>query len=153
MVRMGGGAVACAGERLETQGLGSCVAVVILAPRQRLAALAHCMLPEREALDGPATKFVASAIPALRALLEDAGGTAPFSAALVGGACMFPGVPTEFMRDIAGRNVAIARAALADAAIPIRMEDVGGHVGRSVVVDPASQRVMVRTIRGGDRWL
>ncbi len=66
---------------------------------------------------------------------------------------MFPGVSTGFVRDIAGSNLERARAALAAAAVPVRVEDVGGSEGRSVLVDPATQRVRVHTMRGGDRWL
>lgn len=152
-VGMGQSGLALRSDQLRTVGLGSCVAVIIFAPRQQLAALAHCMLPSSDELDVSHAKFVQTAIPALLAQLETSGGSVPFTAALVGGASMFPGVSTEFMRDIAGQNITAARNALAAAAVPIRHEDVGGQVGRSVVVDPATQRVMVHTIRGGDRWL
>ena len=152
-VAMGQMAVAGGGAMLRAVGLGSCVAIVLLAPQQRLAAMAHCMLPHRESDDAVSPKFVACAVPALQALLADTGATVPLAAVLVGGASMFPGVPADIVRDIAGNNVAAARSALAVAGIPIRVEDVGGHVGRSVLVDPVTQRVMVRTMRGGDRWL
>ena len=152
-VGMGQFALARCNEHLRTLGLGSCIAVIIFAPRQQLAALAHCMLPTADQADGSPAKFVQTAVPTLLTQLEASGGSVPFAAALVGGASRFPGVPTEFMRDIAGQNIAAARDALAAAAVPIRHEDVGGQVGRSVLVDPATQRVMVHTIRGGDRWL
>jgi chemotaxis protein CheD len=153
MVPMGRGAVAAAHEQLRTVGLGSCVAIVIFAPAAHMVALAHCMLPAREdAFDAPC-KYADAAVPALLAQLQAAGAHAPYSASLVGGASMFPGVPTAFSRDIPGQNLAAARAALAAAAIPIRTEDVGGNDGRSVLVDPVGQRVMVRSLRGGDRWL
>jgi chemotaxis protein CheD len=152
-VPMGHLAVAGEGTMLRAVGLGSCVAIVLLAPQQRLAAMAHCMLPHRESDDAVSPKFASCAVPALRALLADTGATLPLAAVLVGGASMFPGMPAAMVRDIAGHNVAAARAALADAGIPIRVEDVGGQVGRSVLVSPFTQRVMVRTIRGGDRWL
>ncbi len=139
-------------EMLQTLGLGSCVAIILFAPQQRTVGLAHCMLPERVDDEGPASKFADSAVAELSELMGDAG-AAPRAAALVGGASMFPGVPAEFMREIAGNNVRAARAALAAASIPIRVEDVGGHIGRSVLVDPGTQRIMVRTIRDGDRWL
>lgn len=155
-VRMGDLAVVRGPDRLRTVGLGSCVAIVIFAPAQQLVALAHCMLPTCEdaatATDG-AARFTDAAVPALITALEAEGGTAPYSAALVGGASMFPGVPSDFVRDIAAGNVRGARAALDAAAIPVRLEDVGGTVGRSIVVDPVGQRVLVHTIRGGDRWL
>ncbi len=153
MVPMGRGAVASAHEQLRTVGLGSCIAIILLAPSAQMAALAHCMLPSRDdAYDAPC-KYADAAVPALLEQLISAGAVAPFSATLVGGASMFPGVPTAFTRDIPGQNIAAARAALAAAAIPVRHEDVGGNDGRSVLVDPVSQRVMVRSLRGGDRWL
>ncbi len=147
--RMG---VAAGTQLLQTLGLGSCVAIILFAPSERTVGLAHCMLPTREGDEVPASKFADAAVPVLIELLARAG-AAPRAAALVGGASMFPGVPTEFMREIAGRNVDTARQALAAASIPVRVEDVGGHVGRSVIVDPVTQRIMVRTIRDGDRWL
>ena len=140
-------------ELLRTVGLGSCLAVVIFAPGQKLAALAHCMLPTRSDGDGDRARYVDSAVPYLLATLRAAGAMEPFTATLVGGATMFPGLTGGVVRDIAGGNVATARAVLSDSAVPIRSEDVGGHVGRSVVVDPATQRVMVHTIREGDRCL
>jgi chemotaxis protein CheD len=153
MVQMGHGAVAASHEQLRTVGLGSCVAIILFAPDAHMAALAHCMLPVREdAYDAPC-KYADAAVGALLSMLDAAGARAPFRAALVGGASMFPGVPTAFMRDIPGQNIAAARAALTGAGIPLTQEDVGGNDGRSVLVDPVTQRVMVRSLRGGDRWL
>lgn len=153
MVPMGRGAVAAAHEQLRTVGLGSCIAIILFAPDAHLAALAHCMLPVRDDPYDAPCKYADAAVPALMAQLAAAGADAPFTATLVGGASMFPGVPTAFMRDIPGQNIAEARAALAAAAIPIRKEDVGGNDARSVLVDPVTQRVLVRSLRGGDRWL
>lgn len=152
-VPMGRMDVAHGQEQLRTVGLGSCVAIVIFAPRQQLAALAHCMLPLRDDDQEAVSKYSDTAVPALVSVLRDRGASAPFAAALIGGASMFPGVPSDFIHDLAGSTVRAAQTALADASIPIRVEDVGGHVGRSVVVDPSTQRVMVRTIRDGERWL
>ena len=153
VVAMGRMGLAKDTEQLKAIGLGSCVAIVVLAPTQRLAALAHCMLPAGDASDNAPEKFAESAVASLLSLLNAAGATAPFAAALVGGASMFPGVASAFVRDIAGGNVVAARNALAVASIPVRAEDVGGSIGRSVLVDAATQRVMVRTIRDGERWL
>ena len=153
IVSMGCMGVARGTERLSSVGLGSCVAVIVFAPKQRVAALAHCMLPHRRDDDDILGKYADSAVPALLELLHVTGGTAPYAAAIVGGASMFPALPSEFVRDIAGSNVAAARKALADASIPLRVEDVGGHIGRSVFVDPSTQRIMVRTLRDGERWL
>jgi chemotaxis protein CheD len=152
-VPMGQMAVARGTELLRTVGLGSCVAIILFSPSMRMAALAHCMLPARDPVEPSLAKFADSAVPALLDLLREERAQAPFAAVLVGGASMFPGIASEFVGDIAGSTIQAARRALADASIPLRVEDVGGHVGRSVLVDPASQRVMVRTIRDGERWL
>lgn len=152
-VPMGQSAIADGTARLRTVGLGSCLAVVIFAPRHETAALAHCMLPDGGDETEPLAKYVATAIPHLLEVLREAGADAPFSATLIGGASMFPGLADGFVRDIAGRNVETARKVLTDSAVKIRAEDVGGHVGRSVLIDPSTQRVIVHTIRGGDRCL
>jgi chemotaxis protein CheD len=151
-VGMGQLAVAGGGALLRTVGLGSCVAVIILAPSQKLAALAHCMLPEA-ADDNVPGKYVNSAVPELLSALATRGATAPYSAILVGGASMFANHPHQTLRDIAGSNLDAARAALMDVSIPIRAEATGGNVGRSVIVDSAQQRVCVQTIRSDDQWL
>ncbi len=153
VVRMGDCGVAGGARVLKTVGLGSCLAIVIFAPAQQLAVLAHCMLPARDESAGAMSKYADTAVPSLIALLAAHGGESPLSAALVGGASMFPGIPSTFLPDIATQNVEVARRALAAAGIPVRVEDIGGSVGRSVTVEPARQRVMVHTIRGGNRWL
>ncbi len=153
VVRMGDLDVARGERTLSTVGLGSCLAIIIFAPAQQLAVLAHCMLPARDEGDGPASKYADSAVPALLALLGEHGGASPFAAVLVGGASMFPGIVSGGMADIAAQNVTAARAGLAVAGIPIRTEDVGGQMGRSLVVQPARQRIVVHTIRGGQRCL
>ena len=153
VVRMGDVGLARGDRPLKTVGLGSCLAIVIFAPAQQLAALAHCMLPQHDECGGPPGKFADTAVPALLALLRSHGGTSPLSAVLVGGASMFPGIVPGIMPDIAAQNVAGAREALQAAGIPVRTEDVGGHTGRSVLVEPTSRRVVVHTIRGGHRCL
>ncbi|MES3033993.1 MAG: chemotaxis protein CheD [Gemmatimonadota bacterium] len=153
LVGMGESRLAGRAALLRTVGLGSCLAVIIFAPGQQLAALAHCLLPTRPDDDPDPARYVDSAIPHLLATLRAAGAREPFAATLVGGASMFPGLTTGVARDIAADNVAAARAVLSNSAVPIRSEDVGGHVGRSVVADPVTQRVLVHTIREGDRCL
>ena len=152
-VPMGRSAIASASELLRTVGLGSCVAIIIFAPAQQLAALAHCMLTCADERGGDDAKYVETAVPALLNALRAAGAQAPYAAVLVGGASMFPGVDASFVRDIAGDNLRSARVALHDAGVPVRAADVGGHVGRSVLVDPRLQRVTVHTIAAGDRCL
>jgi len=152
-VRMSECAVAGGETLLRCVGLGSCIAITIFAPGQQLAALAHCMLPERDGGEGGPGKFVDTAVPYLLTVLRESGASEPFAATLVGAASMFAGLGAGFVRDIAEDNLVTARAMLAESAVPIRSEDTGGHIGRSVLVDPATQRVNVHTIRHGDRCL
>lgn len=152
-VGMGECRLAGAATLLRTVGLGSCLAVIIFAPGQQLAALAHCLLPMRTDDDGEPARYVDSAVPHLLDVLRAAGAVEPFCATLVGGASMFPGLTRDVGRDIAGANIAAARAMLSDSAVPVRSEDVGGHVGRSLIADAVTQRVIVHTLRDGDRCL
>ena len=66
---------------------------------------------------------------------------------------MFPEVSSVQVRDIGHANVVAARAMLTNSAVPVRSEAVGGHHGRSVTVDPATQRVIVNTLRSGAQCL
>jgi chemotaxis receptor (MCP) glutamine deamidase CheD len=66
---------------------------------------------------------------------------------------MFPDLADGPQDDIGRANIAAARAVLTNSAVPVRSEDVGGHIARSITVHPATQRVLVQTIRHGARCL
>ncbi len=154
-VKVADHAVGGSGEVLATIGLGSCVAIMLHAPRARTGALAHALLPDDSMSRGahPPAKFAAAAVPMLVAELRSQGVTEPLVAKLVGGAAMFANLLKSGGVNMGERNVEAARVALRLAGIPIAAEDVGGDCGRSVYFTPSDGKVIVRSLRGGDRVL
>ncbi|MBJ7354504.1 MAG: chemotaxis protein CheD [Thermoleophilaceae bacterium] len=137
---------------LSVVGLGSCVAVVLVAPEKRTVALAHVVLPEARMTGGreaPPGKFADTAIPAmlyamrsLRVKPEDVYGV------LVGGATMFGHTHSSKLAGVGDRNIEAARHQLAAHGIGIASEDVGGISGRSVHASVADLEVFVRSAAG-----
>ena len=136
---------------LYTVGLGSCVAVALYDPKERVAGLAHVMLPEQTNRNHTPGRFAPTAIPEIVRLMETAGARPRgLFARLVGGAAMFESVlPTEGLR-LGARNIEAVRAALKEAEIPIRGEDVGGTFGRTVYFTAADGKIVVRAVKRDD---
>jgi len=152
-VRMGEMAVSCdKRDVISVVGLGSCVAVVLVAPERRAIALAHVVLPEARMTGGreaPPGKFADTAIPAmLYALRSLRVKTEDVYAVLVGGATMFGHTHSSKLAGVGDRNIEAARAQLARHGIGIASEDVGGTGGRSVHVSVADLEVFVRSGAG-----
>lgn len=133
-------------------GLGSCVAVVLVAPVRKAAALAHVVLPTvsmaagREAPNG---KFADTAVPGLIDGLKGLGvATGDTYAILVGGATMFGHTHSSKLAGVGDRNIEAARRELAKLGIGVASEDVGGTIGRSVHVSVADLEVAVRSGTG-----
>jgi chemotaxis protein CheD len=148
-------------EILTVVGLGSCVAVILVAPQKKAAALAHVVLPEVKMTGGreaPLGKFADSAVPAMLAELrkrrvkpEDLYGV------LVGGATMFGHKPGSKLAGVGDRNAEAAREQLAAHGIGIASEDIGGTNGRSVQVFVGDGKVLSKSgveeahvLRGSD---
>jgi chemotaxis protein CheD len=152
------------GDVLTVVGLGSCVAVVLIAPVKRAAALAHVVLPEVKMTGGreaPAGKFADSAVPAmleelrkLRVKPED------LYAVLVGGATMFGHSKGSKLAGVGDRNAEASREVLGKFGIGVASEDVGGTNGRSVQVSVGDGKVISKSgmeeaheLRGSDKPL
>jgi len=97
-------------------------------------------------------KFADLAIPALVAEMRVLGARS-LAARLVGGARMFPNGASRSGFDIGERNALQARVILSSFIIPVVAEDVGGSVGRTVLVDVSLGSVRVRTAGRGERNL
>jgi chemotaxis protein CheD len=148
-------AIARAGTRLVTVGLGSCVAIALHAPADRAGGLAHIMLPNAALSNDRASpgKFAGTAVPHMIEQLRALGVTGRLEARLVGGASMFEQLLPPGGIPLGSRNVVAARAACADAGIAVVGEDTGGGHGRSVYFDVEAGCVLVRSVLHGDRTL
>jgi len=138
-VRMGEMAVSrSARDVLSVVGLGSCVAIILIAPEKGAAGLAHVVLPERRMTGGREAPLAKFADTAVTALLDD---MRPYRvkaedcyAVLVGGATMFGHTHSSKLAGVGDRNVEAAREWVHAAGIGIASEEVGGTSGRSVHV-------------------
>jgi len=146
--------------KIKTYALGSCVAIALFDPEKQVGAISHTMLPDPQNasssgsnLKNPA-KFVGSAIPAMLQEMRKLGASPPrVVAKLVGGARMFPGIPSADAANIGERNVERARQALSDLGIPIVAEDTGGTHGRSVLFSLCDGSLLVTSLKAGNRVL
>lgn len=147
-VHVGDVEVARAHTILATVGLGSCVAIALYDPQERVGGLAHPMLPDPSLArpGGNPARFASNAVPLLIEKIVKAGAVeSRLTARLVGGASMFEAFAPA--REPLGlRNVDAVRKALARAGVRITGEDVGGNHGRSLRFDVASGRVLVTAV-------
>ena len=161
-VAMGDVAVAKATERLQCVGLGSCLAILAYDPAgdggRGLAAVAHAILPRPFSPDthsAPA-KYSSDAVRNLGAALVERGAEIEnVRIALVGGAQLLggEGAATQGLPQLGERNIEEARLNVRAFGFALMGEDVGGTVGRNVILDAATGEVIVRTTLGGARRL
>jgi chemotaxis protein CheD len=128
-----GQAVATRSPARLTSILGSCVAIVMYAPKLQLGMLSHVVLPDSNGnLTAPA-KFADTAVPYMISVLQERGARlGELIAKVTGGACMFGG--GRFM-DIGESNARVAITVLEAARIPIVARDIAGTVGRRICFD------------------
>jgi chemotaxis protein CheD len=154
-VRMGEAASSrTRGESLVSIGLGSCIGLALVDRRRGVTALAHVMLPESGAADGPVGKYADLAVPAL---IDDVVklGAQPSSleAVLVGGAQMFSFGSGPSRLDIGARNDAAVREALAAKRIRVTAAATGGTKGRTIRVHVAGVTVTAKEAGGAEEVL
>lgn len=141
---------------LVTNGVGSCVVVVLNDEAAMVSGMLHFMLPKARETPNPDTntdaKFADTGIEAMVSAFEAHGGRPNRAwAKLAGGAKMleFDG----FDAPIGDQNVEAAHADLESRDIPVRGSDVGGTEGRQVTFEPSSGTLVVRTANGTVRRL
>ena len=135
---------------LKAFGLGSCLAIALYDPAERLGGLVHSLLPHprRDEAPDPPAKYVDTAIGLMVDGLVQAGAVAAhLQAKMVGGANMFEADYVTLIDSVGARNVRSARQVLAAYHIPLVGEDVGGNRGRSVEFDLASGQLLVYCAR------
>ena len=140
---------------ISTIGLGSCVAIAIYDRLTRIGGMAHVLLPS-EGLSRDKdnrAKFPGTAVPLLLEEMRKLGARGPYTAKIAGGSSMFGALIPSGGINMGERNVVSSRQALTDAGIPLAAQDVGGDYGRSVFFHLEDGRVLVRSLKSGDRAL
>ena len=131
-------------------GLGSCIALAFYDPSQKIAGLAHMVLPESSDRPGrqPAM-YVDNGVPELLQQMEQKGARkSRLIARMAGGARMSIAPGLEGVFNTGDRNAAATEAALAASTISLKAADVGGHHGRSVRLSTETGTMTVSTAGG-----
>jgi len=143
-VKMGDIAVAEDANNLTASGIGSCVAITLYAPKLKIGALAHAMLPASRSSCGVRDasntihntryeigdlRYVDTAIDEmLKRMLTCGAKKQDLEAKIIGGANMFSILDS----DVGKQNVLSAKEKLKKEGIKIVGECTGGSIGRSV---------------------
>ncbi len=149
--------IACTNSIIRTAGLGSCVGVVLYSSTQKVASMAHVMLPDSSLARGKMfnkAKYADTAIPEMLAQLENKGvKRQTLKAKIAGGAQMFPyGSGSELMR-IGPRNVHAIKTHLKENHIQLMAEEVGGNSGRTIEFNPMTSVLHIRTVNHGSQYI
>ena len=154
-VKVADWAVAPAPRTIATIGLGSCVAIMLHDATTSIGGLAHVLLPDASLSrdQDNRAKFPDTAVPLLVAEMRKLGARGPLQAKIAGGASMFGPLIAAGGINMGERNIVATRRALERAGIPLVGDDTGGDYGRSVYLDVATGRVLVRSLKRGDRTL
>jgi chemotaxis protein CheD len=144
-------AVTADGALLTTSGLGSCLGIGLYDETERIAGLAHVMLPAAPDAPENAAKFADTGIDAMVSSMAREGGRPDhMTAKLAGGSAMFD---FDSQDDAIGeRNLDATRTVLDARDIPVVAEDVGGSDGRSVTFDGDTGILVVKSA-GDERRL
>lgn len=119
---------------LQSQAIGSCVAIVAYDATKHIGALAHVMLPGRAPAKkaGEKTKYAADAIDAIVSEMTRLGSqTEDIEVALVGGG----NILKKKSDTICQANIESVTQILKEKRIPIRASALGGTARRSVFLD------------------
>jgi len=134
---------------LKVIGLGSCVAVALYDRSAGIAGLTHVMLPYIEESHDKShpTRFIDIAIKMMIDEMKKRGARAQdIKAKIFGGANMFPEIiSSDSLMDIGKKNILAVRQQLKKQNIEIIAEEVGDHIGRTVLFDTRDGSVVVKT--------
>jgi chemotaxis protein CheD len=140
------------GTVLMSIGLGSCIGVALVDAGERVAGLAHIMLPgPGDAASRPPGMFADSGVATLlEAVLELGARHVRLTAVIAGGAQMFA---SAGKLQVGTRNEEAVRMALRAAHLPIKAAATGGSKGRTIRVYADGARVTSREAGGSESIL
>lgn len=137
---------------LTTLGLGSCVGIALYDEVNKIAGLAHAMLPFSNEIKNNENKakFVDTGIELLIERMVEKGALRKnIVAKVVGGSQMFSFNIKYTVLKIGERNVMATRMKLKEMGIRIISEDVGGNYGRTIQLNSLDGSLLVKTIGHG----
>lgn len=141
-------------DKITTVGLGSCVGIVLYSKSDKICGLVHIMLPSSKEIKNNANraKFADTGIEDLVLALEKEGlKRQSLLAKIAGGATMFQFSGKSDMGSIGERNVKAVKETLESYRIQIVSEDTGEDYGRTIVFDPESKELLIRSAGKKDK--
>ena len=138
-------------DQIKTFALGSCVALVILDPKNRACAMVHIALPESKIDPAKAVQlpgyFADTGVPHLFGLLKklDSFPHPGLIIKLIGGANV---LQQQDHFQIGKRNVTAVKKILWEMKLPLTGEDVGENHSRTVTLDLKTGKVIVSSSDG-----
>jgi chemotaxis protein CheD len=143
-------------DKLITLGLGSCVGIALYDAQNKIAGLAHIMLPDSSGFTNQSNpmKFADKAIPMLIEKMKSNGSNIRMiKAKIAGGASMFAFADKSPMMDIGNRNGIAVKEVLRMFNIPIVSEDLGGNSGRTMIIEAETGKTYIKTVGKGIKEL
>ena len=137
---------------LTTLGLGSCVGIALYDKHNKIAGLAHIMLPSSKEIQNNENKakFADTGIDLLIEKMTREGARKEFLIAkIAGGAQMFSFNKNNSILKIGERNVRATKKKLSELNIKIISEDTGGNYGRTIELNAEDGSLLVKTIGHG----
>ena len=141
---------------LTTLGLGSCVGIALYDPVNKIAGLAHIMLPDSTQIqnNANAAKFADTATIRLIFNMQRLGARKELlKAKIAGGAQMFDFHSTHDALRIGDRNVEATLKFLKFHGIPVIARDTGSNYGRTVELYAEDGKFLIKTIGHGSRFI
>lgn len=131
-------------------GLGSCIGLIMYDPVAKIGGMAHVVLPDStsntktQALPG---KYADTAVPELlNQLIKKGASKNQLIIKIAGGAQMFNLEKGGNILNIGLRNVVAVKAALTKEGLNVKGADTGGNKGRTLKLDIATGKVIVKII-------
>lgn len=140
--------VAKSPHKIMTLGLGSCVGIAIYDKVNEIGGLSHIMLPDSSFFHGDIKpeKFADLAIPKMVEEITNGNNRRNnLVAKIAGGASMF-NFSDNVNGNIGYRNVVAVEEKLKELGISILAKDVGGNMGRTMIVDLETFIVNIRMV-------
>lgn len=141
---------------LTTLGLGSCVGISLYDKVNKIAGLAHIMLPSSKEIrnNQNLAKFADTGIDELiRSMVKIGANRNNLVAKLAGGSQMFSFNSNNDILKIGQRNVIASTQKLKELNIKIISEDTGGNFGRTIVLKTTDGSLFIRTIGHGEKTI
>lgn len=143
-------------DSLTTLGLGSCVGIGLYDKINKIAGLAHIMLPSSKEIKNNSSKpkFADSGIEELVELMVKSGANrSNLVAKIAGGSQMFNFNSNNDILRIGERNVKATKEKLSELKIKIIAEDTGGNFGRTIILSSNDGSLHIRTIGHGEKTI